>query len=179
VKRWVSNVNLPLNAARYEWVRWAWSKYGGARAVLLVDETKLGDRFGVMLVSLAYAGRAIPLWWRAYRANDAEAYPHLAGLWLAGAWVKCLTRTDASAGTNGSWAGPFECHAAGVGVARRGLLGAGQVQCRFTSRNGTSQLLKHWVRVGQSTQIHGTLFDRDHACAGTICLIWEVGQAEA
>ena len=50
---------------------------------------------------------------------------------------------------------------------------------RFTSRNGTSQLLKHWVRVGQSSHLRGTLFDRDHACTGTICLIWELGQTEA
>ena len=28
-----------------------------------------------MLVSLAYAGRAIPLWCRCYRANAAECYP--------------------------------------------------------------------------------------------------------
>ena len=73
VKRWVNNAALPLNAVRYDWLRWVWRKYGGARAVLLVDETKLGERFGVMLVSLAYNERAIPLWWRCYRANEAEA----------------------------------------------------------------------------------------------------------
>jgi len=50
---------------------------------------------------------------------------------------------------------------------------------RFTSRYGTSQLLKHWVSVGQSTHLRGSLFDHDHACTGTIYLIWEPGQAEA
>lgn len=73
VKGWVSKAALGLGEVRYDWVRWVWKEYGGRRAVLLVDETKLGDRFGVMLVSLAYAGRAIPLWWRCDGANAAAA----------------------------------------------------------------------------------------------------------
>lgn len=43
--------------------------------VLVVDETKLKDQLGVMVVALVYKGRAIPLAWRIYRANDAKAYP--------------------------------------------------------------------------------------------------------
>lgn len=50
---------------------------------------------------------------------------------------------------------------------------------RFTSRNGTSQLLKHWVQVGQSCHLRRTLFERDQACTGLVCLIWEPGQAQA
>ena len=50
---------------------------------------------------------------------------------------------------------------------------------RFTSRGGGSQLLKDWVTPGQVCHSRGTLFDREQACAGTICLIWEIGQAEA
>ena len=43
--------------------------------VLIVDETKLKARFGVMVVALAIDGRSIPLAWRIYHANDASAYP--------------------------------------------------------------------------------------------------------
>jgi hypothetical protein len=43
--------------------------------VLVVDETKLKDQLGVMVVGLVYAERCIPLAWRVYRANDSTAYP--------------------------------------------------------------------------------------------------------
>ena len=75
VKRWVSNDRLDLTAVREEWISWVWRSLGTVRAVLLVDETKLGDRWAIRMVSLAYAGRAIPLYWRCYRANEAAAYP--------------------------------------------------------------------------------------------------------
>jgi len=175
VKRWVSKATFPLNAARYDWIRWVWSKYGGSRAVLLVDETKLGERFGVMLVSLAYAGRAIPLWWRAYRANDAEAYPQQGQVWLIyGLLAHVLSALPVQArplvqmdrGLAHSSAMLRALKSLGVDYLVRVKSNA-----RFTSRNGTSQLLKHWVHVGQSSQVRGTLFDRDHACTGTICLI--------
>jgi hypothetical protein len=42
---------------------------------LLVDETKLGDRLGALVVGIAWESRCIPLAWRVYKANDAEAYP--------------------------------------------------------------------------------------------------------
>lgn len=45
------------------------------QVVLVVDETKLKARFGVMVVGVVYGGRCIPLAWRVDRANDASAYP--------------------------------------------------------------------------------------------------------
>jgi hypothetical protein len=58
----------------------AWSR-SMARAirarlvVLVVDETKLKDQLGAMVVGMVYEGRCIPLAWRLYRANSAAAYP--------------------------------------------------------------------------------------------------------
>src|SRR5262249_23018971 len=43
--------------------------------VLAVDETKLRDKLGVMLVGAVFEGRCIPLAWRVYRANRAADYP--------------------------------------------------------------------------------------------------------
>lgn len=43
--------------------------------VLVVDETKLKDQFGVMVVGLVFEGRCIPLAWRVYRANSRADYP--------------------------------------------------------------------------------------------------------
>ena len=45
------------------------------RVVLIVDEVKLTDRFGAMVVGLAYENRCIPLAWRIYKANDQASYP--------------------------------------------------------------------------------------------------------
>lgn len=43
--------------------------------VLIVDETKLRDKVGMMVVGIVVAGRCIPLAWRGYVANSAEGYP--------------------------------------------------------------------------------------------------------
>lgn len=45
------------------------------RVVLVVDETKLKDQMGVMVVGVVYEGRCIPLAWRVYRANSHADYP--------------------------------------------------------------------------------------------------------
>ena len=45
------------------------------RVVVVVDETKLRDELGMMVVGVAYQGRCIPLAWRVYRANSAADYP--------------------------------------------------------------------------------------------------------
>jgi hypothetical protein len=43
--------------------------------VLVVDETKLKNQFGVRVVGVAFEGRCIPLAWRVYRANSHADYP--------------------------------------------------------------------------------------------------------
>jgi Transposase DDE domain len=47
----------------------------GQPIVLVVDETKVEDRFGVMVVGVAHERRCLPLAWRVYRANDSAGYP--------------------------------------------------------------------------------------------------------
>ncbi len=51
------------------------SRVGGEQITLLVDETKLHDHIGVMMVGLAWQGRCLPLAWRTYRANSEADYP--------------------------------------------------------------------------------------------------------
>ncbi len=75
LKRWLKNERIQVQAACYDWIQWVWTGWSITRPILLVDETKLGERLGVMMVSLAYEGRAIPLLWRCYYANDAQGYP--------------------------------------------------------------------------------------------------------
>jgi len=74
-RRFLSNKAFPLEVFFAEWTRWVLSAMVGTEITLLVDETKLHDRIGVMVVGVAWQGRCIPLAWRAYRANDAASYP--------------------------------------------------------------------------------------------------------
>lgn len=57
---------------------WTGSVLGALKSrlvVLVVDETKLLDKLGVMVVGVVMDGRCIPLAWRMYRANHAAGYP--------------------------------------------------------------------------------------------------------
>ena len=75
LRRWLSNARLDLAICCQAWMRWVFSQYTSQRPILLVDETKLGKRIGVLMVSLAYRGRAIPLVWCCYVANSEADYP--------------------------------------------------------------------------------------------------------
>ncbi|MBK9745268.1 MAG: hypothetical protein IPO91_00675 [Chloroflexi bacterium] len=59
----------------FQGLEWLGHQQGRKHITLLVDETKLHDRIGVMLVGLAWQGRCLPLAWRTYRANSAAEYP--------------------------------------------------------------------------------------------------------
>lgn len=74
-RRFLSNRQFPLEGFFREWVAWVVSALGTREVTLLVDETKLHDRIGVMLVGVAWEGRCIPLVWRTYEANQAGGYP--------------------------------------------------------------------------------------------------------
>lgn len=75
MRRFLDNANFPLEAFFSEWTSWIVSGLASDYIYLLVDETKLEDRFGVMVVGVAWEGRCIPLAWRCYIANDAKEYP--------------------------------------------------------------------------------------------------------
>ena len=74
-RRWLDNASVDLHAFFQAWSRWVVSSVGGEQITLLVDETKLQDRIGVMMVGLAWQGRCLPLAWRTYRANSEADYP--------------------------------------------------------------------------------------------------------
>ncbi len=74
-RRFLANVSFPLDAFFGQWIRWVVKALGSTRLTLLVDETKLGTRIGVMMVGIAWQARCLPLIWRVYRANSAQEYP--------------------------------------------------------------------------------------------------------
>jgi hypothetical protein len=183
VKRWLKNDRLDLDRLCEAWMRWVWAAWNGPRPVLLVDETKLGDRLGVMMVSVAYAKRAIPLIWRCYRANDADAYPRQGQVLLVyGLLAKVLSTlpdemrplVQLDRGLAHSSAMLRALNALKVDYLVRVKQTA-----RFTTHAGKSQLLTQVVQRGQQGCLHGTLFGRDHAVKGSLYWVWEAGQAQA
>lgn len=75
IRRFVANQKLPLASMWVAWIRWLVAALGMNDITLLVDETKLHDRIAVMVVGLAWQKRCLPLVWRCYEANKAQAYP--------------------------------------------------------------------------------------------------------
>jgi hypothetical protein len=77
-QRFLSNEGIKLEAGCMGVSRWvleslpAGLRQFGGLVTLLVDETSLNEHLKVMVVSLAYQGKAIPLAWWCYRQ---EAYP--------------------------------------------------------------------------------------------------------
>ena len=74
-RRWLANERVDLEGFFREWSEWIVGAIGGSTVTLLVDETKLHDRIGVMMVGVAWEGRCLPLAWRVYRANCRASYP--------------------------------------------------------------------------------------------------------
>ena len=74
LRRFIGNSNLELAGCCQMLSRWALGslKVKGP-LVLLVDETSLQEHLKVMVVALAYRGKAIPLAWRCYRQDEWPA----------------------------------------------------------------------------------------------------------
>jgi hypothetical protein len=75
IRRFEANKAVDLNTVFSEWTRWVVGAMEAETVYVLVDETKLADRLGVMVAGVAYEGRCIPLAWRCYQANSSSAYP--------------------------------------------------------------------------------------------------------
>jgi hypothetical protein len=71
LQRFLANTRLLCDQACTALARWVFASllFCNNTAVLLIDETMLQDKLRVMVVCLAYRGRAIPLAWRCYHQN--------------------------------------------------------------------------------------------------------------
>lgn len=74
-QRWLANRSVNHKQFFEEWSRWIANSIGEKKITLLVDETKLHDRIGVMMVGVAWENRCLPLAWRVYKANSEADYP--------------------------------------------------------------------------------------------------------
>jgi hypothetical protein len=182
LKRWLKNERIHVQTACYDWMSWVWSSWGMARPLLLVDETKLGEHLGVMMVSVAYAGRAIPLLWRCYYADDAQFYPQQGQVLLVyGLLAHVLSQLPPQVRPLVQMDRGLAHSSAMLRALKRlevDFLVRVKQTARFTTRQGRSWLLSEVVKRGESCRMHGWLFGRDHRIKGSVTLIWEVGQAE-
>jgi hypothetical protein len=92
LRRFLDNKKFPLEAFFAEWSRWVVSGLSRQRLMLLVDETKLQNRLGVMVVGLAWEGRCIPVAWRCYQINSQAGYPADGQVKLIEGLLKCVQR---------------------------------------------------------------------------------------
>lgn len=183
LRRWLSNVAIQIVVCQMMWIRWVVKSFEGSRLVILVDETKLGDRIGIMMVSLAYEGRAIPLAWQCYIANWSEGYPRQGQVWLV---IGLLARVvealppqrrvlvEMDRGLAHSCAMLRGLHLLGVEFLVRIKSNA----C-FTSRRGQTNEIRQLIKPGEHHTLRGTLFTKAKQVKGTLLLVWEVGQKEA
>lgn len=183
LRRWLANPRINVEVCCFWWVNWVWRSLDAPRAVLLVDETKLSDRIAVMMVSLAYEGRAIPLVWRCYRANSAADYPaqgQVLLIWGLLAKVLAALPTDSR---------PLVQMDRGLGhssamlkaLQRLGIHYQVRVKqnATFTSRRGHTCALGDLIKPGEPPVIaHGWLFRGHKQVAVTVHLLWELGQRE-
>jgi hypothetical protein len=75
IQRWIANPRINVEEVTQSWAQWVLGNYHAQELYLLVDETKISDRIGCMMLSIAVEKRAIPLKWRCYRANSRKDYP--------------------------------------------------------------------------------------------------------
>jgi len=136
----------------------------------------------VMMVSLAYQQRAIPLLWRCYYANNAEEYPQQGQVLLIyGLLAHVMSALPSTARPVVDMdRGLAHSSAMLRALQRLGIDYLVRVKqtARFTSDKGHTQLLKDWIKPGEAFSVRGSLFGRHHALHGRLCLIWETGQAE-
>lgn len=182
LRRWLANPSLRVDDCCQAWIGWVWRSLEVPRAVLLVDETKIAHRIGVMMVSLAYGQRAIPLVWRCYRADSAIDYPAQGQVLLVwGLLARVLAALPADSR-------PLVQMDRGLGhssAMMKALQNLGltfQVRVKpnatFTSRRGHACLLRDLIHPDECLTCHGTLFRFQKRVSGTVHLIWEPGQSE-
>ena len=178
IQRWIANPRILVSQGSVFWTQWVLESYTGAQIFLLVDETKISDRIGCMMVSLAIQNRAIPLIWRCYQANSSEGYPEEGQVKMIGDLLKKLTTVlpkdksiilEADRGIGNSSNLMREISEIGIYFLFRI-----NITAIFTSKEGVSRPLKNLARRGETWHGVGTLFTEHRAVEEcTVHIFWD------
>jgi hypothetical protein len=181
-RRFLSNRAFPLSQFFREWTSWVLAGLNTTTVTLLVDETKIHDRMGVMVVGLAWEGRCIPLAWRAYRANDAVHYPAEGQVALIKGLlqqvkagipdnVAVLVLADRGIGTS-----PELCRV----VANLGWHYLFRITCQSKIITDSGEYtIAQQVQVGEIWQASGMVFKKRGRIPAHVRAIWSVGYDQA
>lgn len=176
LERFIANPRLDWPACGQHWARWVLSQTASRHPVLLVDETKLGNHLGVMVVGLAYQSCCIPLVFWAYRQmplGQVELLETLLG-WVDSALPagsQPLLQADRGIGTSPDLIRVVE------GLGWHYLFRVQNTTCLRT-RSGQSRPLKQLVRRGESWRGNGLVFKKAGWLATTVLVVWQAAYAE-
>jgi len=177
LERWLSNERLDWKQCCRMWSRYVLRQYVGEQVILLVDETKLGDRLSVMVVGLAYRGCCIPLaFWcsppKDWPMGQVELIEELL-CWVAeGIPDTCrpLVQADRGIGTSPDLIRVVE--ALGWHYLFRV-----QGQARFQFADGHTAALNTLAKRGQCWTGHGNVFKKAGWLPAIVHVIWELPYA--
>jgi len=178
LQRFLANDNIEMDAFFKEWTQWVAAACEQDSYTLLVDETKLGERLGVMMVALAYEGRAIPLAWECYKANDGAAYPaegqvelikHLLKVVKTGLPAGCSVTVQADRGI-----GTSPKLAQAVVDEQWYFLFRVTAQTKIVTDEGDLTIYQQ-VQVGQQWRKEGKVFKKRGKIPGYACALWAEG----
>ena len=152
--------------------------------VLVVDETKLKARFGVMVVGVVYAGRCIPLGWRVDHANNHTAYPAEGQVGLILALLRQIPGGGSRPGVSVRVLADR-----GIGTSpqlMRGIMGLGWTflfrvtkQSKIVFPDGTAVTFYDRVREpGESYQANGWVFKQRGQVPAHVRVLWREGGRE-
>lgn len=177
LSRFLRNPRISDDLLSQAWVQWIAQTYASPHWVVLVDETKLSDHLSVMMVGLAYRGRAIPLLWRCYLPTN---YPPEGQVALIGelltrlrllvpAEIAFTVQADRGIGTS-----PDLIRA----LQRLGIdfLLRVQGQTRLRLRNGRIHALASLVKPGETWCGQGEVFKKAGWLRLYVRLEWRVGE---
>lgn len=145
--------------------------------MVLVDETKLGQWVGVLKISLAYGGRAIPLFWRCYPASQAHGYPRQGQVLLV--W-QLVARVQACCGDHHRLLVQMDMGLGNSSAMLRALNSLGvdylvrvKPQSTFTSRRGKTPALAQIAQRGRALSLAGWLFQIKAQTPVHLHIVWE------
>lgn len=177
LSRFLSNPRISDELLSQAWVTWIAQTYLSAHWVILVDETKLSDHLGVMMVGLAYRGRAIPLLWRCYSPTDYPAQGQVAlitelltrlRLWVP-TDIALTVQADRGIGTSPDLIRALQ--RLGVDFLLRV-----QGQTRLRLGNGRVHALASLVKPGETWCGRGEVFKKAGWLRLEVRLEWRVGE---
>lgn len=175
--RFLSNPRISDELLSQAWVRWVAQTYASQHWIILVDETKLSDHLGVMMVGLAYRGRAIPLLWRCYLPNHYPPEGQVALIaelltrlrLLVPAEIAFTVQADRGIGTSPDLIRKLD--SLGINFLLRV-----QGQTRLRLGNGRVQALASLVKPGETWCGRGEVFKKAGWLRLYVCMEWRPGE---